>query len=174
MSEPLSLSDIGFDIENLKQTLATQGITDISKQITDDVIITTKFETAELVELKQSVKQIYLIDLSKCELVTEAWVKGLNNMIICTSLENFNYEEQNKGRFEKGLTELIPDTALSIKIKINNEMKALFIGYMDSCQAYALLANYVSSIKNASLYREINGQLEKLKITDLSGVRVHI
>lgn len=171
-----SLTDIGLDIEAAKQAMLEQSknLTDVNDRIMDKVAVPTKFETAEYAELKTEVRQIYLIDLTESPLITEHWINGLKNMILCTDLAQYDAEEVNKGRFEKGLPDLLPDAALSLKIKTTGETKVLFIGYMDSCQAYLLLANYVASVENAKLYLDNNGTLKKVEPTNIEGLRIHI
>lgn len=171
-----SLSDIGLDIEAAKQSMMehTGNMTDINDRIMDKKVVPTKLESAEYTDLRTSVKQMYLADLTACETITEAWINGLKSMILSTSLEQFDSEAANKGRFEKGLPDVIPDVALSLKIKSLGESKVVFIGYMDSCQAYSLLSNYVSAVKNAKLYLDNNGVLKEVKSMNIEGVRVHV
>ena len=168
------LKAIGLDIEALKQTISQQKTTDINDRLLDEKVVATKFESEELTNLKQEVTQIYLIDLSESTIITEAWVKGLNNMIICTDLSEFNSEETNKGRLEQGLADLAPDTALALRIKTMGEIKVLFIGYTDSFMSYELLSNYVKAVKNAKLYIEKDNELKEVKRTDINGMRVRL
>ena len=116
-----SLSDIGLDIAAARQSMLeqTENLTDISDRLLDKEVTATKFETAEYAELKSEVKQMYLIDLTQCDAVTEPWISGLNNMILCTTLGQYDAEQINEGRFERDLPDLIPDAALSLKIKTN-------------------------------------------------------
>lgn len=169
-----SMSDLGLDLDTLKEVVASQETTNVNERISDDVIVATKFDNENLENVSQSTKQVFLIDLLDCDTVTEAWIKGLHNIILCTELSQFNYEESNKGRFEKGLTELLPDTTLTLRFKSGAESKILFIGYSDSCQTYEFLSSYVQSIKGAKLYREKDGKLQSVKVTDIHGLRVHV
>lgn len=171
-----SLADIGLDIEAAKQAMLEQAenLTDISDNLLDEVVTPTKLESAEYTELKNEVKQMYLIDLTESLAITESWINSLKNLILCTSLNQFNSEETNAGRFEKDLPDLIPDAALSLKIKSMGENKVVFIGYMDSCQAYMLLGNYVAAVKNAKLYLDNNGVLKEVKASNIEGVRIHV
>lgn len=170
----LSLNDIGFDIESINQDIINQNTTDISDRIKDDVVKPVKFESAKFTELQQKVKQVYIIDVTNCETLTESWVNGLHNLVLCTELDTFNGDEINLKRSEMHLTDLIPDTALSLKIKSNGEDKILFIGYMDACQAYEILKYYVNYCKDASLYWEINGVLKEVRDNDSNGLRVRV
>lgn len=176
MDVELNLQSIGLDIEAAKQAMAAsmENMTDISDRILDEKVTATKLETAEYTSLKDEVKRMYLIDLSESTAITEAWIDGLKNMILCTSLNQFDEKEANKGRFEEDLPDLIPDAALSLKIKSLGENKVVFIGYMDSCQAYSLLGNYVGAVKNAKLYLDNNGFLKEVKSSNIEGVRVHV
>ena len=43
----------------------------------------------------------------------------------------------------------------------------MFIGYLDSCQSYKLLANYVVAVKNARLYLDASGVLKEVKPSNI-------
>lgn len=171
-----NLESIGFDIAAAKQSMLeqTENLTDISDRLMDEKVKATKFETAEYAELKSEVKQMYLLDLTQADAITAPWISSLNHLILCTTLSQYDAEVVNEGRFERDLPDLVPDAALSIKIKTNGEERVMFIGYLDSCQAYKLLGNYVASIKNAHLYLDTSGVLKEVKATNIEGVRIHV
>lgn len=176
MSIEPNLENISLDIEAAKQAMLSMqnNMTDISDHILDSVVTPTHFETAEYTEVKNEVQQMYLIDISNCAVITEAWINGLKSLLLCTSLDQYDADKANEGRFEHGLPDVIPDTALSLKIKTFGETKVVFIGYMDSCQAYLLLANYIASVKDAKLYLDNNGVLKEVKTTNIEGMRIHV
>ena len=174
MEQNLDMSNVMIDIEAVKAQLAPQTTTNILDRISDDVIVATKFESTEFAELSNKSRQVYLVDLSQCELITEQWINGLKTLVLCTSLEEVDYEQANKGRFEAELADLLPDTVLSIKIRIGGEAKVLFIGYMDSNQAYRLLANYVRTAEKAKVYLENDGKLKEVTAKDTDGLRIHL
>lgn len=171
-----NLADIGLDIEAAKQSMLehTGNMTDINDRIMDKDVTPTKLESAEYTDLRTSVKQMYLADLTACETITESWINGLKSMILCTTLEEFDSEKANAGRFEHGLADVFPDAALSLKIKALGESKVVFIGYMDSSQAYMLLGNYIGAVKGAKLYLDNSEALKEVKATNIEGMRVHI
>ena len=174
--DTITLETPNINIDEIKNLVANQPITDISVQMNSDVITPTHFESAELAELQAQIRQIYLIDLSECEQITEQWIRGLNNFILGANLTeiNSNLAEVNDERFSHGQLELLPDTALTINIRVQTENKTLFIGYLDSNQAYRLLSGYVRYLVKAKLYKIENDTLHEVKETDIGGLRIHV
>lgn len=176
MTESLSENTLNIDIEGLKALVAEQPITNINAELDKDVITPTHFVTEELEKLKNGIRQIYLIDISECEQVTEDWIKGLNNIILGANLADIpeTLVNINDERFKQGLVELIPDTALTLNINVNGQSKILFIGYIDSNQAYRILGGYIKYLIGAKLYKIIDNTLKEIKETDITGLRVHL
>lgn len=172
----ITLETPSINIEEIKSLVASQPVTDISAQMSNDVITPTHFESAELAELQSQICRIYLIDLSECEQITENWIKGLNNLVLGANLVDISAKliSTNDERFSRGQLELIPDTALTINIRTQAENKTLFIGYLDGNQAYKLLSNYVRYVTNARLYKIEGDRLLEVKDGDVGGLRVHV